>query len=47
MDMQNAYDLKIARRKHSAAIAAQITPRITLDDIPDWAGGNKITDTAN
>ena len=45
MDMQNAYDLKIAERKHGAAIAAQITPRITLDDIPVWAGGNKITDT--
>ena len=43
IDMQNAYDLKIAKRKHGAAIAAQITPRITLDDIPVWAGGNKIT----
>ncbi len=47
MDMQNAYDLHIAERKHGAAIAAQITPRLTLDDIPDWAGGNKITGTTN
>ena len=44
MDMQNAYDLAIAERKHGATIAAQITPRITLDDIPVWAGGNKTTD---
>ena len=44
MDMQDDYDVWIAERKHSATIAAQITPRITLDDIPDWAGGNKITD---
>ena len=44
VDMQNAYDLHVAERKHGAAIAAQITPRITLDDIPVWAGGNKITD---
>ena len=47
MDMQNSYDLHIAGLKHGTAIVAQITPRITLDDIPDWAGGNKITDTAN
>ena len=46
-DLQNAYDLHVAKCKHGAAIAAQITPRITLDDIPDWAGGNKITDTAS
>ncbi len=44
MDLQNAYDLHAAKREHGAAIAAQITPRITLDDIPVWAGGNKITD---
>ena len=43
MNMQNAYDLHVAELKHGAAIAAQITPRITLDDIPVWAGGNKIT----
>jgi len=47
MDMQNAYDVWSAKSKYGAAIAAQITPRITLDDIPDWAGGNKITDTPN
>ena len=46
-DLQNAYDLHVAECKHGAVIAAQITPRITLDDIPDWAGGNKITATAN
>ena len=46
-DMQNAYDLHAAKREHWATITAQITPRITLDDIPDWASGNKITDTAN
>ena len=46
-DIQNAYDLHVAERKQGTAIASQITPRITLDDIPDWAGGNKITDTAN
>ena len=45
--MQNAYDLHVAKREHGADIAAQITPRITLDDIPDWAGGNKISDAAN
>ena len=44
MDMQIAYDVWTAKRKHGAAIAAQITPRITLDDIPVWAGGNKVTD---
>ena len=44
MDMQNAYDVRVVERKHGVAIAAQITPRITLDDIPVWAGGNKITD---
>ena len=43
-DLQNAYDLHVAERKHGAAIAAQITPRITLDDIPVWAGGNKVAD---
>ncbi len=47
MDMQDAYDLHAAKSEHWANIAAQITPRITLDDIPDWAGGNKVTDTAN
>ena len=47
MTMQNAYDLYVAERKHGAVIAAQITPRLTLDDIPDWAGGNKITGTTN
>ena len=47
MDLQDAYDLEIARRKHGATIAFQITPRITLDDIPDWAGGNKVTDKTN
>ena len=47
MDMQDACDLWIAKRKHGADIAAQIIPRVSLDDIPDWAGGNKITDTAN
>ena len=46
-DLQNAYDLQIAEQKHGAAIAAQITPRITPDDIPDWAGGGKASDTAN
>ena len=46
-DLQNAYDLRIAEQKYGAAIAAQITPRITLDDIPDWAGGNKVSDTAS
>ena len=40
-DLQNAYDLQIAAQKYGAAIAAQITPRPTLDDIPVWAGGNK------
>lgn len=44
MDMQNAYDVRIAEHKYGAAIIAEITPRITLDDIPVWAGGNKITD---
>lgn len=44
MDMQDVHDVWIAERKHGATIAAQITPRITLDDIPVWAGGNKITD---
>ncbi len=47
MDLQNAYDLQIAEQKHGAAIAAQITPRITPDDIPGWAGGGKASDTAN
>ncbi len=47
MGIQNVYDLHVAESKQGAAIAAQITPRITLDDIPDWAGGNKTTDTAN
>lgn len=47
MDMQGAYDLKIAEHRYGSTISTQITPRITLDDIPDWAGGNKITDTAN
>ena len=47
MDMQDAYDLHVAKREHWANIATQITPRITLDDIPDWAGGNKITYTAD
>ena len=40
-DLQNAYDLNIAEQKYGAAIAAQITPRVTPDDIPVWAGGNK------
>ena len=45
-DLQNAYDLNIAERKYGAAIAAQITPRVTpddiaIDDIPVWAGGSK------
>ena len=40
-DMQNAYDLHIAEQQYGDAITAQITPRITLDDIPVWAGGNK------
>ena len=40
-DLQNAYDLHIAAQKYGAAIAAQITPRPTLDDIPVWAAGNK------
>ena len=44
VDMQNAYDLDVAKREHWDNIAAQITPRITLDDIPVWAGGNKIAD---
>lgn len=44
MDIQNAYDVRTAELKHGATIAAQITPRITLDDIPVWAGGNKTTD---
>ena len=44
MDMQDVHDAWIAERKHGVTIAAQITPRITLDDIPVWAGGNKITD---
>ena len=43
-DLQNAYDLHVAECKHGAAIADQIKPRITLDEIPVWAGGNKITD---
>ena len=46
-DLQNAYDLHVAKSEHWANIAAQITPRITLDDIPVWAGGNKVTDTTN
>ena len=41
-DLQNAYDLDLAEQQYGAAIAAQITPRITLDDIPVWAGGNKV-----
>ena len=40
-DLQNAYDLNMAEQKYGAAIAAQITPRVTPDDIPVWAGGNK------
>ena len=40
-DLQNAYDLDLAEQQYGAIIAAQITPRITLDDIPVWAGGNK------
>ena len=40
-DLQNAYDLDRAEQQYGATIAAQITPRITLDDIPVWAGGNK------
>ena len=40
-DLQNAYDLHIAEQQYGAAIAARITPRITLDDIPVCAGGNK------
>ena len=40
-DLQNAYDLNLAEQKYGAAIAAQITPRIALDDIPVWAGGSK------
>ena len=32
-DLQNAYDLKIAERKHGAAIAAQVTP-LPPDTIP-------------
>ena len=40
-DLQNAYDLHIAEQKYGAAIAAQITPRPTLDDIPVWASGSK------
>ena len=47
MTMQNAYDLHVAERKHGAAITAQITPRITLDDIPIWAGGNQTSGIAN
>ena len=44
MTMQNDYDLHVAKREHWANITVQITPRITLDDIPDWAGGNKTAD---
>ena len=33
MNLQNAYDLKIAERKHGDTVAAQITPRPT-DPIP-------------
>lgn len=44
VDMQNGYDLYVAKREHWANITAQITPRVILDDIPVWAGGNKITD---
>ena len=40
-DLQNAYDLHTTEQKYGAAIAAQITPRVTLDDIPVWAGGSK------
>ena len=47
MDMQDAYDLHVAKSEHWANITAQITPRITLDDIPDWAGGNKTDDEAS
>ena len=43
MDLQNAYDLKIAELQHRSAVAAQITPRVSPDDIPDWAGGDKAT----
>ena len=32
-DLQNAYDLKIAERKHGSAIAAQVTP-LPPDPIP-------------
>ena len=41
-DLQNAYDLDVAEQQYGAAIAAQITPRVTPDDIPVWAGGNKV-----
>ena len=41
-DLQNAYDLDVAEQQYGAAIAAEITPRVTPDDIPVWAGGNKV-----
>ena len=41
-DLQNAYDLDVAEQRYGAAIAAEIMPRVTPDDIPVWAGGNKV-----